>query len=324
MRKLVRVLQAGPAMVLTTVVLATATAGSAAEEQDRMVLGAVGNSRAETVEREQETGRPIEGVRVFKRWDQPLLNADQRWAVQTGHALFLSVKTRLRDGTLLSWRDIANAAPGSPLYTDMLRQAAELKSVGATVHLVLNHEPDAKTSRPMGTAADYVAAWRRYVSVLRSAGVTNARYVWTLTDFAFQKGYAAPYYPGDGYVDAIGVDAYNWYDCTGSTKPRWVPLAELIEPHRQFGLRHPGKDLMVLEWGSVEDKAQSGRKAQWIRDAAALFSRPGYENYRALLHWDDRFTGSAPGVGCEFDYRTSPTALRAWQTMAADPDLIAG
>jgi hypothetical protein len=310
------------ALALAAVVLTAAAGDSAAGERGRIILGAVGNSRAETLARQRETGRHIEGVRAFKRWDEQLIGPDQRWAVRTHHTLFLSVKTRLHDGTLLRWRDIADTAPGSPLYGDMLRQAHELKSVEATVYLVFNHEPDAKTSRPMGTPADFVAAWRRYVSVLRSAGATNVRYVWTLTDYAFQHGYAQPYYPGDGYVDAIGADAYNWYDCTGAAKPRWTSLAVLIEPQRRFGLRHPGKELMVLEWGSVEDRAQPDRKARWIRAAAALFTRPGYESYRALLHWDDRYT--APPGTCQFDYRTSPSALHAWQALAADPVYTAG
>ncbi|MBC6459071.1 glycosyl hydrolase [Actinomadura sp. HBU206391] len=288
----------------------------ASGDQDGVILGAVGNSRAETIERERETGRRVQGIRAFKRWNEPLIGADQRWAKRTHHTVFLSVKSRLLDGSLLRWRDIANAAPGSPLDADLHRQARELKSFRATVYLIFNHEPDAKTSRPMGEPADFVAAWRRLVSTHREAGVTNVRYVWTMTDQAFQQGYADKYYPGDRYVDGIAVDAYNWYDCRGG-RGRWTSLADLIEPHRRFGLRHPGKDLMVLEWGSVEDRSRPGRKAQWIRDAAALFDRPKYRAYRALAHWDDRYTGPPSGQPCQFDYRTSPAALAAWRDMAA-------
>ncbi|GAA2081144.1 hypothetical protein [Actinomadura alba] len=293
------------------------------DERHRVILGAVGNSRAETIARERETGRRIQGIRAFKRWNEPLIGADQRWARRTRHTVFLSVKSRLRDGSLLRWRDIADAAPGSPLDADLRRQARELKSFGDTIYLVFNHEPDAKTSRPMGEPADFVAAWRRVVATHREAGVTNARYVWTMTDQAFQQRYAGRYYPGDRYVDGIAVDAYNWYDCRGG-RGRWTSLADLIEPHRRFGLEHPGKDLMVLEWGSVEDHARPGRKAEWIRDAAALFDRPAYRAYRAVAHWDDRHTGPPSGQPCRFDYRTSPSAMLAWRAMAAHPAFQAG
>ena len=309
------------AVALATVVCTgVAVAGDGVRERPAgtggIILGSVGNWRTETRARERETGGPIRGIRTFKRWDQSLAGPDERWAVRTRHTLFLSVKARLLTGATLRWRDIADAAPGTRLYSDMVRQATQVKSLKATVYLVFNHEPDAKTSRPMGAPTDFVAAWRRLVTVYRAAGVTNARYVWTMTDQAFRMDYAGSYYPGDGYVDGIAVDAYNWYDCRGG-RGRWLSLAELIEPHRRFGLRHPGKDLMVLEWGSVEDRARPGRKARWIRDAAALFTRPAYRGYTAVLHWDDRYTG---GQGqCRFDYRTSPSALAAWRAMVADP-----
>jgi hypothetical protein len=309
-----------PALMSADAVGATTawdTAG-VADAHHRVILGAVGNSPAETIERERETGRPIQGVRAFKRWNEPLIGSDQVWAKRTGHTSFLSVKSRLLDGSPLPWKHIAKPPPGSSLDADLRRQAKELKGFRDTVYLIFNHEPDAKTSRPMGTPAEFVAAWRRLVSTHRKAGVTNVRYVWTMTDQAFRQGYAHAYYPGDRYVDGIAVDAYNWYDCTGGG--RWTSMGELIEPHRRFGLRHPGKELMVLEWGSVEDPARTGRKAQWIRDATALFARPEYRAYRAVAHWDDRHSGSAPGGGrCEFDYRTSPSALNAWRAMAADP-----
>jgi hypothetical protein len=323
MREIMAIAVLPPVLVAGDVIRAT-TARAPAErvgapgDRHRVILGAVGNSRAETIARERETGRPIQGIRAFKRWNEPLIGADQRWARRTGHTVFLSVKSRLLDGSLLRWRDIAEAAPGSPLDADLHRQAKELKSFRATVYLIFNHEPDAKTSRPMGEPTDFAAAWRRLVSTHREAGVTNVRYVWTMTDQAFQQGYADSYYPGDRYVDGIAVDAYNWYDCRGG-RGRWTSLAELIEPHRRFGLRHPGKDLMVLEWGSVEDRSRPGRKARWIRDAAALFGRPEYRAYRAVAHWDDRYTGPPSGQPCQFDYRTSPAALRAWRAMAAHP-----
>jgi hypothetical protein len=288
-----------------------------AGDHGRIILGTVAQTRQESEERERETGRHLTGVRVFRRWDQPLIDADQRWAQKTGHTVFLSIKSRRADRSAVAWRELANAPAGSALAHDMLRQAAEIKRFGSLVYIAFNHEPDARASRSMGGPADFIAAWRRLVTTYRAAGVTNARYVWTMTDWAFGRG-AYSYYPGDAYVDDIAADVYNWYTCRGQGGP-WKSLAELIEPQRRFGLRHPQQGLMLLEWGSVEDPARPGRKAQWIRDATRLFSGPAYRQYKAILHWDDRHSGLMAGTSCDFDYRTSPSALAAWREMAASP-----
>lgn len=62
--------------------------------------------------------------------------------------------------------------------------------------------------------SDYVLMWRRLVTLLKAAGVTNVLYMWNLcqkqdstTDNAL-----APYsgwYPGDSYVDIVSLDFYN-------------------------------------------------------------------------------------------------------------------
>jgi hypothetical protein len=314
--------------VAAVVVLAGTVAAGPTADGHRLMLGTVGQTRQEIEQREHETGHRLPAVRVFRRWDERLLDGNQAWARGTGHTVFLSIKSRYKNGSLIGWRDVAAARPGSQLYADMLRQAAEIRRFGAQVYLVFNHEPDAKTSRPMGAPADFAAAWRHLVDVYRAAGVRNVRYVWTLTgeSYAVNAGggrtRADAYYPGDAYVDDIGADTYNWNTCH-SRAGSWQSPAALLDPQRRFGLRHPGKGLMLLEWGSVEDPARPGRKAQWMRDTAALLATPAYRQFRAILHWDDRQTGMLANTTCDFDYRTSGDTMATWRAMAATPALAA-
>ena len=285
-----------------------------------IMFGASGQYKWEIREREKELGKRMEAVRVYKRWDESLFGEDQIWARNTGHTIFLSIKTRRDDGSKIKWRDIANAEPGSRLYNDMVRQAREIQDFGASVYVIFNHEPDAKTSRPMGRPADFVAAWRKLVNTYRRASVTNAHYVWVVTEWAFREKarVANAYYPGDAYVDHIGVDAYNWLGCASGGEGQWRSPSTILAGHRRFGAHHPGKGLMVMEWGTVEDPDRPGRKAQWIRHAAHLFSKPGWQRYRAIVHWDARNLEDKPSP-CDFDYRTSPSALNAWRDMGNLP-----
>jgi hypothetical protein len=318
-------------MVAALLVLAGGVASGSprpAQPAHRVMLGATGQTRQETQQRESETGHRLEGVRVFRRWDERVFDGNQQWAKKTGHTVFVSIKSRRLNGSKIQWRDIAAARPGSPLWADMQRQANQIKQFGALVYVVFNHEPDAQTSAPMGRPADFIAAWRHVIDTYRAAGVRNARYVWTLTGWAFTAKAgggltrADLYYPGDAYVDDIAGDTYNWNTCH-SRSGKWESPAQLVDPQRRFGLRHPGKGLMLLEFGSVEDPSRPGRKARWLRDMAGLLTSPAYRQFRAALYWDDQHTGQKISSACNFDYRTSPDALNAWRAVATVPALAA-
>ncbi|WP_026402226.1 glycosyl hydrolase [Actinomadura rifamycini] len=297
---------------------ATAPAtGSAAPDGGRapMLLGATAHGDADLAERERETGRPLGAVRVFRRWGEPVVDDFVRSRARS-HVFFISVKARRPDGSKLRWADIASAPPGSAIDDEIRRQARALKELPGTVWFTFNHEPENGASTGMGRPREYTDAWRRVVAAFREEGARNVRYVWTMTDAAFGRD-AARYYPGDDHVDAIGVDAYNWFTCRGRDEG-WRPLGELIERHRRFGEKHPDEQLMILETGTVEDPADPGRKARWLAEATALLQRPEYRRYTALLHWDARHA-RPEGPTCAWDYRSSERSLRAWRAMAAAP-----
>ncbi len=286
-----------------------------------IMFGAEGSTKPLVLSHESVLGGTMRGLRVFKKWDSTLFGGDQKWARDTGHTLFLSIKSQRNNGTHVKWADIAAAQPGSPLYATMVRQAKEIKAFGAKVYIIFNHEPEASFSLASGNAAQFVAAWRKLIGIYRAQGVTNAEYVWTMTTWGFirkDSRNARYYYPGDSYVDHIAADGYNWYRCREATG-KWIEMAEILEGHRQFGKAHPTKGLMVMEWGSTEDPAVPGRKAQWIRNSTALFQQPGYEQYKAVLSWEGRHHKAITYYPCHFDYRSSASATQAWREMGTHP-----
>jgi hypothetical protein len=187
------------------------------------------------------------------------------------------------------------------------------------VVFTFNHEPEAATNIPLGNNVDYIDAWRRVISIFRERGVTNATFAWIMTDYSFEvqdRRAARLWYPGDEWVDAIGVDAYNWYRCRSNAQIDWRTLQRIIEPMRQFALAHPDEQLMVTEFGSVEDPAVPGRKAQWFDEARALFAQPGYERFTTVLYFNI-LTSSFPN--CRWFVDTSQPSLDAFIRMGADP-----
>ena len=116
------------------------------------------------------------------------------------------------------------------------------------------------------TPGRFQEAWRHIVRLFRQVGADNVAFLWS----PFQTcSTCAPweyedFYPGNAYVDYVGVTALNWGDAT------WTPLDGLLaEPLTMLRrlTRTPndrlGKPVILPETGSNHI---GGDKAAWIRD----------------------------------------------------------
>lgn len=105
---------------------------------------------------------------------------------------------------------------------------------------------------------DYIQAWRRVHDVIAAAGASNVTWVWAPNGGG--PGNMAAMYPGDTYVDVLGLDAYNWG--TTQTWSSWqTPDALFGTWLAQLRTIAPGKDIIITETASTET---GGSKADWI------------------------------------------------------------
>ncbi|MBF4631577.1 beta-mannanase [Clavibacter michiganensis subsp. phaseoli] len=184
--------------------------------------------------------------------------------------------------TLLTWEPWeAGAGANQPAYTNASIAAgdhdayirewgAALAKWGGPVYLRYAHEmngdwyPWAEGVDGNG-AGSYAAAWRHVHDVVVGAGATEVRWVWTPNVPYTGSTALAGLYPGDAYVDVVGLDGYNWG--TGITGHSWVQPADLFGPglERLRGIA-PGKPIIVAETASSE---VGGSKARWDQDLVA-------------------------------------------------------
>lgn len=316
--------------VAVALVCASATAlgsspGPAAGSPDGMKFGAYtqprsGESSQSAVLRGEATaGRKYDVVREFLNWDSPFPSSFDNWLKDTGRTLLLSVKSRRVSGSTILWQSIIDAQPGSALYTDIERWADRMKAYGVPVYFTFNHEPESSASRSMGEAPQFIAAWRKIHDIFVARSVTNVKFNWIMTDYAFWVGEDArnngpDWYPGDPYVDSMGIDAYNWYHCRTGINTAWKSLEQIVRPFRDFGALHPDKELWLTEWASTEDPENATRKAQWYAGAQALFKRSDYAQFRGISYFDTKGQGV-----CQWYPDSSPTSAAAFRTMATDP-----
>jgi hypothetical protein len=89
--------------------------------------------------------------------------------------------------------------------------AEQLRQFGSPVILSFAPEPNGNWY-PWGwtrlSPAAYVAAWQHVVSSLRRFGATNVTWLWTVNVTYTGAGPLADYWPGNAYVDWVGIDGY--------------------------------------------------------------------------------------------------------------------
>jgi beta-mannanase len=145
------------------------------------------------------------------------------------------------------------------------RWATEIKDWGQPLWLRFAHEMNGdwypwSAGVNGNTAAQYVAAWRHVHDIFEQVGTTNVTWVWTPNIIMGATPTLASLYPGDAYVDVIGMDGYNWgtSQSWGST---WQTPSQLFGPTLSALEQISSRPIMIGETASTEI---GGNKATWI------------------------------------------------------------
>jgi hypothetical protein len=117
-----------------------------------------------------------------------------------------------RTRRMASTKDIALG-----VYDAYFEEAAEaVRDFGAPVFISINHEmngdwyPFSEAFPKSGvTTQHYIASWRRIVEIFRRKKADNAAFVWSPNVPDVGPIPFAKYYPGDEYVDWVGVSFYS-------------------------------------------------------------------------------------------------------------------
>jgi endoglucanase len=201
-------------------------------------------------------------------------------------------------------------------HDEMLHtRAAGAKALGAEIYLRWGHEMNgnwypwsgAQNGGATGGAEKYIAAYRHVHDLFVKDGATNVIWVWCpLVADVPNEGWNhwTKYYPGDEYVDWVGLDAYNWG--SSSSCCTWMSFADLVtDLYRDY---EKVKPLMLPETASAE---VGGNKGAWITEMHRALKQE-FSAIKAVVWFD---------INKETDWRiaSSPGALAAYRAMALDP-----
>lgn len=157
-----------------------------------------------------------------------------------------------------------------------------------------------------GQHPQYAAAWRYLVDRMRIAGATNVKYVWCVNVLG-GTSVADPlsFYPGDAYVDYVGIDGYNWG--TNPVRPgSWKSPSQVFQPTvERVAQIAPTKQIVICETSSSE---YGGDKAAWISQLLGTYV-PSHPRIIGLVWFNDKDHAD----GMDWPIETSTTATAAFK-----------
>ncbi|MEA4926178.1 MAG: glycosyl hydrolase [Syntrophomonadaceae bacterium] len=125
----------------------------------------------------------------------------------------------------------------------------------------------------------------KYVyNIFAEAGADNVIWVWNPNERSFPDfkwNNEILYYPGDKYVDVVGLTGYN----TGTyyEGENWRSFREIYDPLYQKALALYDKPLMITEFAS---SSVGSSKEQWVKDMFEDIAN--YPQIKVAIWWDGR------------------------------------
>lgn len=256
-------------------------ASSKADNIDLPAEGAyfgVSNVDAQTAaDLEQAIGRGFKVQRIYSDEAAPNIlngNSEVQDASLHNRIPWLSIKTA-------DWQKVA----GGQRDKDIDKLASSIKTFGKPMILTVNYEPEDELNTSGNTAANYITLWQRYVDRFAEQDVTNVTWAWVVKASSLASGDplyagATSLYPGDEYVDTIGVNTHNapydsaiGYDyckANGQNEPKAKDTADLISSRSKYPCQAEYYATTVLDGQWTNLKNLISPAYQWVTT-----SKPG-------------------------------------------------
>jgi PA14 domain/Glycosyl hydrolase family 26/CARDB len=258
--------------------------------------------------REAQLGRKVTVHNMFAAWTDRIPGPAQIDDVANGRI------------PMITWQPVNTTLTdiASGVYdANIIARAQFVKAFGSTILLRFAHEmngnwyPWSGSSNGGATSgpANYIAAWRHVHDLFVAQGATNVAWVWCVNQGDVPGAawnHWTNYYPGDSYVDWVGIDAYNW-GTTNTTSGGWRTLSSMLtaSAYSDYAATKP---IMLAETASAES---GGNKDQWIYDLGTTI-KTSFPSVEAVL-WFDK-TGSST----EWPVDSSSPALTAYTNVGMD------
>jgi len=163
-------------------------------------------------------------------------------------------------------------------------------------------------------------AYRHLIDIFREEGAHNVTWVLHLngggSPGASWNSHSA-YYPGDNYIDWLGVSVYGAQ--TPTTLRTWNPrFRDVMDTaYRRVAAVSRSKPIALLEFGVVENAG----KPQWIRSALRDLGSGRYPRVKAVSWWHSNWRNDDGSMSL-MKIDSSNASLAAYRESVADPAFV--
>jgi hypothetical protein len=171
-----------------------------------------------------------------------------------------------------------------------------------------------------GRSPWFVPAWQHFHRVVEEVGATNVTWAWIVNTIYEPSINPAPWYPGDAYVDWIGMDAYNW-GYNPAQPDRWVSAEESIQPTLEaIEEIAPTKPVCICESASTEHghEGEDETKAIWLHEMLDEYL-PSQPQIKAYLYFNWNVENTTNHIRYDWPIESSPEAEKAFRAGIASP-----
>lgn len=138
------------------------------------------------------------------------------------------------------------------------------------------------TEKTNSTTGEFIDAWRHIHTILKDEGATNVEMVLA---FNTSSSKTVPYtelYPGDDYVEWVGIDGYNWG--TSVSWSKWTSFDGVFKKSYDELSALTKKPIMLSE---VNSSSVGGNKAAWLDDMLNVQIPYRYHNVKAVVFFNE-------------------------------------
>jgi mannan endo-1,4-beta-mannosidase len=250
----------GACLPLLLAAVSPAQASAEVPRQLGVYLPGGGGSASTLDEYASMVGRKPDIFLVFRNMDGPLLYSSEINNLRSrGETPMVTLEPYLGSG-VASLPDIAAGK-----YDAYFRKEADaVRGLGMTVMIRFAHEMNLLSSdwgpnKAGNTGSTYADAWRHIVTVFREEGASNVKWVW-VPNVDYGGRPFNQFFPGDEWVDYVGLDGYNWGSSGGES---FASFSKIFASSYATITQLSTKPLIVTETAASE---AGGNKAAWIEE----------------------------------------------------------